>query len=255
MFLHLFVTLAVLIAAPPAHAQEGRAQEGRVHVAVAANFTDAAKEIAAAFKVATGRAAVLSFGSTGQLYSQITLGAPFEVFLSADDLRPAMLEKDGLAVANTRFTYAIGKLVLWSADPNLVTGPETLKAGRFSKIALANPAAAPYGVAALETLKALNVHDALASRIVQGNSIAQTFQFIDTRNAELGFIALAQLGDRPGGSRWIVPSSFHTEIRQDAVLLSRGAASAAARSFVDFLRGPEARKLIERYGYDVRGVS
>ena len=229
------------------------AQAASVHVAVAANFTDAAKEIASAFKSRTGHDAILSFGSSGQFYSQITLSAPFEVFLSADELRPAMLEKDGLIVANSRFTYATGKLVLWSADPLLVRGEDTLRAGAFFRIAVANPAAAPYGTAAIETLKALKVYDTLAPKIVQGNSIAQTFQFVDTRNAELGFVALAQVIARPGGSRWLVPQSLYTEIRQDAALLSRGAANPAAVAFMAFLRGPEARKLIEKYGYEVRG--
>ena len=219
------------------------------HVAVAANFTDAAKDIAAAFKARTGHEAILSFGASGPFSTQINQGAPFEVFLSADDERPKKLAQEGLAVTDSRFTYAIGKLVLWSRDSSLTMGEEILKANAFSKLSIANPAAAPYGAAAIETLKALKIYDAVQTKIVMGNSIAQAFQFIDTGNAELGFIALSQLAGKTEGSRWLVPQSLYTEIRQDAVLLKTGADNEAAKTFMAFLKAPEAHAIIERYGY------
>ncbi|MEZ5786246.1 MAG: molybdate ABC transporter substrate-binding protein [Xanthobacteraceae bacterium] len=234
----------------------GYASAAEINVAVAANFTDAAKEIAAAFRQKTGHDAVLSFGSSGQLYAQITQDAPFQIMLSADEARPEKLVAEGLAVADSRFTYAIGKLVLWSKSKDLVQGAETLKAGAFAKLAIANPTAAPYGAAAIEALKALKVYEMLQPKIVQGNNIAQTFQFVETGNAELGFIALSQIAGEPAGSRWLVPQTLHAPIRQDAVLLKKGAGNDAANAFLGFLRGPEARAIIERYGYGVdRGRS
>lgn len=227
----------------------GRASADQTNVAVAANFTDAAKEIAAAFKAKTGHEAVLSFGSSGQLYTQITQEAPFQILLSADAERPQKAVEEGRGVADSRFTYAIGKLVLWSKTPGMVKGPETLKAGAFAKLAIANPAGAPYGAAAVETLKALGVHEALAAKIVQGNNIAQTFQFVDTGNAELGFVALSQLAANATGSSWVVPQDLYAPIRQDAVLLNKGASNPAALAFIAFLKGPEASQIIERYGY------
>jgi molybdate transport system substrate-binding protein len=228
----------------PTHAFAGSA-----HVAVAANFTDAAREIAAAFKAQTGHDAILSFGASGSFHAQIQQGAPFQVFLSADDERPKKLAEEGLAVSETRFTYAIGKLVLWSRDPKGVTGEETLRANAFSKLSIANPAAAPYGVAAIEVLKALKIHDAAQPKIVMGATIAQAFQFIDTGNAEIGFVALSQLTGKEGGSRWMVPPSLHSEIRQDAILLKTGADNDAAKAFLTFLKGPQARAVIETFGY------
>jgi molybdate transport system substrate-binding protein len=223
------------------------ASADQAHVAVAANFADAAKEIAAAFKQKTGHEVVLSFGSTGQLHNQITQDAPFQILLSADEERPKRLADDGLGVPESRFTYAIGKLVLWSRSRDLVRGEATLKDGSFAKLAIANPTAAPYGAAAIETLKALGLYDRLRPRIVQGNNIAQTFQFIDTGNAELGFIALSQVVANASGSRWLVPQDLYAPIRQDAILLRKGASAAVA--FIAFLKGPEARAIIERYGY------
>jgi molybdate transport system substrate-binding protein len=227
---------------------------GSTHVAVAANFADAAKEIAVAFKAKTGHEAVLSFGSSGQLLAQIQQGAPFKAFLSADDERPKALVAEGLALSDTRFTYAIGKLVVWSKDPALVKDASTLQAQAFSKIAIANPAAAPYGVAALDVLKSLKLNDALKSKIVMGQSIAQTYQFIDTGNAELGFVALSQLVGQRSGSRWLVPQSLYSEIRQDAVLLTSGEHDEVAKAFLVFLKNPEARAIIEKFGY-VSGMS
>ncbi|WP_026380005.1 molybdate ABC transporter substrate-binding protein [Afifella pfennigii] len=222
---------------------------GATHVAVAANFTDAATEIAAAFKEKTGEEAVLSFGSTGQLYTQISQGAPYEVFLAADAARPERAVAEGLAVDGSRFTYAIGRIVLWSADPDLVEGAETLKAGAFDKLAIANPATAPYGAAALEAMRALSVYDGLKAKIVTGNNIAQAFQFVQTGNAELGFVALSQIAGKEDGSRWQVPVELYQPIRQDAVLLTKAAESDAAKAFLAFLKGPEAGAIIEKYGY------
>ena len=237
--LALFLTLAAL----PARA-------GSVHVAVAANFTQAAQEIARAFKATSGHDAVLSFGASGALYAQITQGAPYEVLLSADEERPQQAVAAGLALSETRFTYAIGRLALWSRDGRAAQGEAALRAGGSGKIAIANPASAPYGGAAIETLKALKLYDDLAPRLVQGASIAQTFQFAETGNAELAFVALAQVIGRSDGGRWLVPASLHRPILQDAVLLKTGAANEAARAFLAFLRGPQALVIIERYGYE-----
>lgn len=221
----------------------------QTNVAVAANFTEVAKGLAAAFKAKTGHEAVLSFGSSGQFYTQITQGAPFQVFLSADAARPRKLVDDGLAVPGSNFTYAIGKLVLWSKTPGLVKDEETLKAASFAKLAIINPIAAPYGAAAVETMKFLKVYDALKPKIVEGATVIQAFQFVETGNAELGFVALSQLTGPETGSRWLVPQELYSPIRQDAVLLKTGAANEAATGFVTFLRSSEARLIIEKYGY------
>jgi len=221
----------------------------QTNVAVPANFTDAAKEIAAAFKQKTGHDAVLSFGSSGQLYTQITQDAPFQIMLSADDARPKKLVDDGLAVPDSHFTYAIGKLVLWSKNPNLVKGEATLTSGTFAKLSICNPVAAPYGAAAVETMKSLKLYDALQPKLVEGANITQAFQFVATGNAEIGFVALSQLRGNIGGSRWLVPQKFYKPIKQDAVLLKKGAGNAAAIAFMAFLKGPEARAIIEKYGY------
>jgi molybdate transport system substrate-binding protein len=231
----------------PALAQAGE----EIKVAVAANFTEPAREIAAAFEKATSNKAVLSFGATGQFYAQIAQGAPFEILISADKATPAKAISEGHAVAGTAFTYAVGKLVLFSKTSGLALGEATLKEGKFAKIAIANPATAPYGAAAVETMKALGVYDALQAKIVQGNNIGQTFQFIDTGNAEVGFVALSQVILAKDGSRWMVPSNLYSPIAQDAVLLKNGAGNAAAKAFLAFLKGPEARAVIEKYGYGV----
>jgi molybdate transport system substrate-binding protein len=225
------------------------AQAGVTHVAVAANFTEPAKEIAALFKQKTGHEAVLIFGASGAFFTQITHGAPFEVFLSADSERPKAAIDGGFAVPDSVFTYAIGKLVLWSRVIDVTNGEAALRAGNFSKLSIANPVAAPYGTAAVETMQALSVYDALKPKIVQGNSIAQAFQFVDTRNAEVGFVALSQLHGVTGGTRWEVPPNLHATIRQDAVLLKTGADSEASKAFLAFLKGPEARSIIEQFGY------
>lgn len=224
-----------------------------VKVAVAANFTEPAKEIAARFKAKTGHDAALSFGSSGQFYAQISNGAPFQVFLSADRERPEKAEADGLAVPGTRFTYAVGRLVLYSKTPGLVDGKgAVLSSGRFSKIAIADPRTAPYGAAAIETMREMRVYTALQPKIVQGTSITQAYQFVETGAAELGFVALSQVKAVPGGSRWLVPADEHSPIDQQAVLLKAGADSAAAKAFLAFLKGSEAKAIIRKYGYEVR---
>lgn len=242
----LFVSLILALLAPAA------AFAAEVKVAVAANFTEPAKEIAARFKAKTGHDANLSFGSSGQFYAQIANGAPFGVFLSADRERPEKAEAEGLGVAGSRFTYAVGRLVLYSKTPGLVDGKgAVLKAGKFNKIAIADPKTAPYGLAAVETMKKLGVYDALTPKLVQGTSITQAYQFIDTGAAELGFVALSQVVTVKGGSRWTVPASNHTAIDQQAVLLKTGAGNPAATAFMTFLKGAEARTIIRKYGYEV----
>ncbi len=237
----LLLAFALFIA--PAHA-------GQVRVAVAANFTAPARELASLFKTRTGHEAVLSFGSSGQFYAQITQAAPFDVFLSADAERPERLVRDGLASPESRFTYAVGKLILWSRDPRANAGEMALRQP-FDKIAIANPAAAPYGSAALDVLRSLGLLEALRPRIVQGASIAQTFQFVESGNADLGFIALSQLEGRSDGGRWLVPSQLHGSLQQDAVLLTRSKENKAATDFLAFLKSEEARALIARFGYEL----
>ena len=232
----------------------GAAAAAETQVAVAANFTEPAKEIAAAFKAATGHSAAMSFGSSGQFYAQISKGAPYEVFLSADAERPAKVEQDGLGVAGTRFTYAVGRLVLYSKTPGLVDGAgKVLASGRFEKLAIADPAAAPYGAAAVQTLQKLKVYDALKPKLVTGSSIAQAYQFVDTGAAELGFVALSQVINVTGGSRWTVPAADHAPIVQQAILLKTGQDNAAAKAFLAFLKGPQAVAIIRKYGYEVPG--
>jgi molybdate transport system substrate-binding protein len=227
----------------------------QTNVAVAANFTEAAKEIAAAFKAKSGHEAVLSFGATGQFYTQITQGAPFQVLLSADEARPKKLVEDGLAVPASNFTYAIGKLVLWSKTPGLVKDDTTLTTASFAKLSICNPVAAPYGAAAIETMKSLKVFEKLQPKFVEGATITQAYQFVETGNAELGFVALSQLTGPEVGSRWLVPQHLYSPIRQDAVLLKTGASNEAATGFIAFLKGPEARAIIQKYGYALDGQS
>jgi molybdate transport system substrate-binding protein len=242
----LSVLCALLLSAP--------AQADEVQVAVAANFTAPMKLIAADFEKDTGHKAVLTFGATGKFYAQITNGAPFEVFLAADDETPAKLEKEGVAVNGSRFTYATGKLVLWSVQPGMVDAQgEVLKKGGFKKIAIAAPRLAPYGAAAVETMTKLGLQAALEPRLVQGESIGQTFSFISTGNAELGFIALSQVyegGKIKSGSAWIVPENLHSPIRQDAVLLAKAKDNQAAAQLMAFLKTDKARAVIRSFGYE-----
>ena len=233
----------------------GFAHADEVQVAVAANFTAPMQQIAAQFEKDSGHKAVLSFGATGKFYAQIVNGAPFELLLAADDETPARLEKEGQGVAGSRFTYAIGKLVLWSADPALVDGKgEILKKGGFRHLALANPKTAPYGAAAVETMGKLGVLSTLQPLFVQGENISQTQQFITTGNAELGFVALSQVfkdGRITGGSAWIVPASLYEPIRQDAVLLARGKDKPAAAALAAYLKGDKAKAVIRSFGYEL----
>lgn len=231
------------------------AHAGEANVAVAANFTAAARDIAAAFKAKTGDDVKLSFGSTGSLYTQITQAAPFDLFLSADEARPKKIASEGLGVPDSLFTYAVGKLVLWSRSPDEVKGEATLKAAGFDKLAICDPKAAPYGAAAVETMKALHAYEAVEPKLVVGANVSQAFQFVDSGNAELGFVALSQLAGRSDGSRWEVPQDLYAPIRQDAVLLRHGADNPAATAFIEFLKSPEARAIIEKYGYGVAAGS
>lgn len=222
-----------------------------IHVAVAANFAEPAKQIAEAFARSSGDKAVLSFGASGQFYTQIRQGAPYEVFLSADAERPQQAEREGLAVTGSRFTYALGRLVLFSRTVALVDDAgSVLKTGRFDKLAIADPAAAPYGAAALEFLRRLGVYDSVKPKLVTGQSITQALQFVATGAADLGLVALSQVIRDPGGSRWVVPREYHAAIEQQAVLLERGEHSDAARAFLAFLRGPEALAIIKTFGYE-----
>jgi molybdate transport system substrate-binding protein len=239
--------LCALLASAAALADE-------VQVAVAANFTAPMKLIAADFEKDTGHKALLTFGATGKFYAQISNGAPFEVFLAADDETPAKLEKEGKALNGSRFTYATGKLVLWSAQPGVVDAQgEVLKKGDFKKIAIAAPKLAPYGAAAVETMTKLGLQAALEPKLVQGESIGQAFSFVFTGNAELGFIALSQVyegGKLKSGSAWIVPESLHSPIRQDAVLLAKAKDNKAAVQLMAFLKTDKARAVIRSFGYE-----
>lgn len=248
--MRLFLTLAfslILIPLQPAAAEEALA-------AVAANFAGAAEELAAAFNEKTGHEVTVTTGSTGKLYAQVRNGAPFDLFLSADAATPEKLEAEGFAVKGTRFTYARGSLALWSAEAGRIgaDGTAALEAGDVKHIAIANPALAPYGQAAQETLNALGLWDALQDKIVMGQNVGQTYSLIDTGNAQLGFVALSAVL-KPGaalkGSYWAVPPALHQPIRQDAVLLPAGETNEAARGFLDYLRTTEARKVITAYGY------
>lgn len=229
------------------------ARAAEVRVAVAANFAAPFADIVAAFERDTGHRVVTSTGSTGKFYTQIRNGAPFQALLAADDETPARLEREGLGVNGTRFTYAVGRLVLWSASPDLVDDKgAVLRTGTFRRLALANPQLAPYGAAAVETLTRLQLVTRTQARWVQGENIAQTLQFVSTGNAELGFVALSQVwkdGRLGTGSMWRVPESLHAPLRQDAVLLDK--TSDAARALLTYLAGATARSIIARYGYDL----
>ncbi len=231
-----------------------KADADEIKIAVAANFTDATRELAPLFEQATGHTTSISFGSTGKLYSQIEHGAPFELFLAADTKRPIKAEKEGLAVAGSRFIYAKGKLVLWSAKADLFTDGEAfLKTGAFDHLALANPKTAPYGLAAEQVMRHLGLLEQLRPKLVQGDSISQTFQFAATGNAQAGFVALAQIKGWQGdtGTLWEIPEDHYAPIEQAAVLLKQGEDNPAAAAFLEFLKSDSARELIEQYGYAV----
>ena len=246
-FLRSLITSALLLA-NAAGAEE-------INVAVAANFAAPMNIIAADFEKATGHVAKLAFGSTGRFYAQVKNGAPFQVLLSADDETPVKLAQEGLADPKSRFTYAIGHLVLWSAKPGFVDGSATaLREGRFNKLAIANPKTAPYGRAAIETLSNLGVLAAAESKLIQGENIAQTFQFVHSGNAEIGFVALSQVikdGRIVEGSAWRVPSELHAPIRQDAILLTAGRGIAAAEALLNYLKSEKAKAVIQSFGYGV----
>ncbi|MBX3611350.1 MAG: molybdate ABC transporter substrate-binding protein [Hydrogenophaga sp.] len=240
--------LAALFAlAVPAHADEAT-------VAVAANFAEPMRAVAEVLRKSTGHTVSVSVGATGRLYAQIRNGAPFDVMLSADQKAPAQLEADGLAVANSRFTYATGKLVLWSADATRVDARgEVLRGDGFRKLAIANPKTAPYGAAAVEAIDKLGLTSALTPRLVQGESIGQTYNFAVTGNAELAFVAMSQVlegGRLKGGSMWVVPPALYPTIRQDAVLLRHGEHNAAAQALMALLRSERVNDLIRSYGYE-----
>jgi molybdate transport system substrate-binding protein len=226
-----------------------------VSVAVAANFTAPMQRIAQMFEQDTQHKAVLSVGSTGNFYAQIKHGAPFDVLLAADDETPAKLEKEGLGVVGSRMTYAVGKLVLWSKRPGWVDDKgEVLRSGQFQRLAVANPKLAPYGAAAWEVLGRWDLVQALTPKLVQGDNIAQTYQFVFTENAQLGFVALSQVwrdGRMVQGSGWVVPPHLYSPIRQDAVLLNKGRHSQAAQALLAYLRSDKAKEVIRAYGYDL----
>lgn len=233
----------------------GALHAGEARVAVAANFAEPVKAIAALLEKTTGHTLRITVGSTGRLYAQIKNGAPFDVLLSADTHAPAQLEADGLAQPGSRFTYATGKLVLWSADAARVDGQgAVLKIGGFRKLAVANPKTAPYGAAALEVIDKLGLSAALAPTLVQGESIGQTFNFAFTGNAEIAFVAMSQVldgGRLKGGSIWVVPPTLYAPIRQDALLLKRAANNDAAQALMQLLKSPDTKALIRSFGYDI----
>jgi molybdate transport system substrate-binding protein len=241
------VLLGLFVADAPALADE-------VSVAVAANFTSPMQKIAAGFEKDTGHKVVSAFGATGKFYAQIKNGAPFELLLAADDETPAKLIKENAAVAGSQFSYAIGKLVLWSAKPAIVDGAgEVLKNGGFDHLAIANPKVAPYGAAAMEVMKALGVIDALQPKIVTGESIAQTYQFISSGNALLGFVAFSQVlkDGKIEGSSWVIPAKLYTPIRQDAVILEKGKGKPAAEALMKYLKSDKAKAVITSFGYEL----
>ncbi|PBJ03116.1 Molybdate-binding periplasmic protein precursor [Pseudomonas ogarae] len=231
----------------------GAVQAAEVQVAVASNFTAPIQTIAADFEKDTGHKLITAYGATGQFYTQIKNGAPFEVFLAADDTTPARLESEGDTVKGSRFTYAVGTLALWSAKEGYVDGTgQVLKRNDFRHLSIANPKAAPYGLAATQVLDKLGLTAQVKSKLVEGQNITQAYQFVSTGNAELGFVALSQVykdGKVTGGSAWIVPAELHDPIKQDAVILNKGRDNPAAVALVDYLKGPKAAAIIQTYGY------
>jgi molybdate transport system substrate-binding protein len=231
------------------------AQADEVQVAVAANFTAPIQAIAKAFEADTGHTLVAAYGSTGQFYTQIKNGAPFQMFLAADDSTPAKLESEHETVPGSRFTYATGTLALWSAKPGYVDAEgAVLKGNGYQHLSIANPKAAPYGLAATQVLDKLKLTDATRAKLVEGQSITQAFQFVSTGNAELGFVALSQIykdGKLASGSAWIVPATLHDPIRQDAVILTKGRDNPAAQALMDYLKGAKAAAIIQSFGYKI----
>ena len=232
-----------------------QANAGEVNAAVAANFTAPAQQLVELFQKETGHTVKLSFGSSGKFTSQIKEGAPFDVFLSADEKNPKLLEQEGLAVPDTRFVYALGKLVLWSAKPGFVDDKgSVLSKGDYNKLAYADPKLAPYGLAAQQTLQKLDLWDKVQSKLVTGESITQTYQFAASANADLAFIALSQItrdGKVTTGSWWLVPASLYNPISQGAVLLSGAKDKVAAQAFLTFLKSEKAKAVIRSFGYEL----
>lgn len=232
----------------------GLSAAAEVQVAVAANFTGPMKRVAEEFEKETGHKAVLSYGATGRMYAQVMNGAPFDMFLSADDETPAKLEKNGAAVAGTSFTYATGRLVLWSATPGLVDDKAAvLLRNEFKHLAIAAPKLAPYGAAAMETLAKIGMLSLLQAKMVTGESIGQTYSMISSGNAELGFVAMAQVFEDKrlkSGSVWIVPASLHSPLKQVAVLLARGRSNPAALQLMTFMKSGQARAIMNSFGYE-----
>jgi molybdate transport system substrate-binding protein len=229
------------------------AQANEVQVAVASNFTAPIQAIARDFEKDTGHKLIAAYGATGQFYTQIKNGAPFEVFLAADDTTPARLESEGDTVEGSRFTYAVGTLALWSAKNDYVDAKgQVLRDNAFQHLSIANPKAAPYGLAATQVLDKLGLGGQVKDKIVEGQNITQAYQFVSTGNAELGFVALSQVfkeGKLASGSAWIVPAELHDPIKQDAVILSKGRDNPAAKALMDYLKGPKAAGIIQAYGY------
>lgn len=245
--LFTLLAAAILTLASPVHADE-------VSVAVAANFTAPMQQIAPEFEKETGHKIVASYGATGKFYAQIKNGAPFEVLLAADDETPAKLIQENNGVAGSQFTYAIGKLVLWSAKPAVVDNQgEVLKKGGFDHLSVANPKLAPYGAAGIETMKAMGVYDALAPKFVVAENITQAYQFIASGNALLGFVALSQVlkDGKIEGSVWMVPAKLYSPIRQDAVVLEKGKGKPAVDAFIKYMKGKKAQAVIKSFGYDL----
>lgn len=244
---HLLVLLGVLLG--------GLCHAAEVSVAVAANVSAPMQKIATAFAQDTGHSTVLSFGSTGKFYAQIKNGAPFQMLLAADTETPARLEKDGLALDGSRFTYAVGRLVLWSRQPGLVDGAgQVLRSGAFERLAIADPKLAPYGAAARDTLQKMGLLPALQARLVQGESIGQAYQYVATGNAPLGFVALSQVmqdGKLVEGSAWVVPTELHAPLHQDAVVLAAARGNPAALALMAYLKSDKARAILRAYGYEI----
>lgn len=231
------------------------AQAGEVRVAVASNFAAPLERIAVQFQQESGHTLKMSSGSSGKFYAQITAGAPFDVLLSADDAIPKRLLQEGKAVEGSRFVYAIGRLVLWSAQADFVDAKgAVLNKGNFNKLAIADPRLAPYGVAAKETLEKLTMWNAMQERLVKGENVTQTYQFAASENAELAFIALSEImrdGKISTGSWWLVPSEFHKPIRQSAVQLVGAQDLAATKAFLSFLKSEKAAAVIRSFGYEM----
>lgn len=224
-------------------------------IAVASNFTLPMQQLKKTFEQSSEHNIKLSFASSGKLYAQITQGAPYAAFFSADQIKPIALEKSGLAVANSRFSYATGQLILWSAQNNLNLTPAKLDLTSFNKIAIANPKLAPYGSAAIETLTSLQQYKFIKKNLVYAENIAQTYQYVFTQNAQIGFIAASQLNQHKTGSYWLIPQTYHSPILQDAILLKQAQSNQAAIDFLQFVKSTKAKNIIHQFGYRTDGSS